>query len=207
MFKKLLIIFIICIPIIFIFSSCSKKTHNVENTIDYLKNLDSYSCNVNIEIENDKQKINYEGKQFYNKEYGNRFELGKDRIFIYKGDKMFIHDLKNGSNYNTDESFDSLFRLCFIDEYVSLIYTNERVDNSFKNIYNEEYQVIGLDIPGNNKNICKAELYVSSEKAVPKYLLIYDSHDREKVKVEYSNFKENIDLQKNLFDAGTVQIK
>lgn len=206
MLKKLLIIFM-CISTVFIFSSCSKKTHNVEDAIDYLKNLDSYSCDVNIEIENDKQKINYKGKQFYSKEYGNKFELGKDRVFIYKGDKIFIHDLKNGGSYNTDESFDSLFRLCFIDEYVSLIYTNEKVENSFKNIYNEEYQVIGLDIPGNNKNICKAQLYINSENAIPKYLLIYDSGGREKVKVEYSNFKENINLQKNLFDVGTVDIK
>lgn len=48
-----------------------------EKTIDYLKSLDSYSCDINMKIENDKQTINYTGKQFYDKKYGYRFELDK----------------------------------------------------------------------------------------------------------------------------------
>lgn len=205
MCKKLLIIFIMCFAIVCVFVSCDKRVKNTEDVINYLKDLNSYSCNVKIQIKNDKQNIEYNGRQFYSKEYGNRFELGKDRIMIYKKNKIFVQDLKNGSIYNTDEDFDSLFKLCFIDEYVYLIYTNEKVDNLFKNIYNEEYQVIGLDIPGNNKNICKAQLYMNSETCTPQYLIIYDWRGEKRVKVEYSNFKQNIKLQKNLFsidDAG-----
>lgn len=204
MYKKLFIVFTICFIGIFIFTSCGKKTKNTEDVINYLKDLDSYSCSVKIQIKNDKQTIKYNGKQFYSKLYGNRFELGKDRVIIYKKDKIFVQDLKNEATYNIDEDFDGLFKLCFIDEYVYLIYTNEKVDNSFKNIYNEEYQVIGLNIPGNNKNIYKAQLYMNSTTCTPKYLIIYDSEGEKRVEVEYNNFKQNLNLQKNLFDIGTV---
>ncbi|MCH3965870.1 MAG: hypothetical protein LKE46_16775 [Clostridium sp.] len=204
MCKKLLIIFIMCFAAICVLASCNKRMKNTEDVINYLKDLDSYSCNVKIQIKNDKQNIEYNGTQFYSREYGNRFEIGKDRIMIYKKNKIFVQDLKNGSVYNTEDDFDSLFKLCFIDEYVYLIYTNEKVDNSFKKIYNEEYQVISLDIPGNNKNICKARLYMNSETGSPGYLIIYDSLGDEKVKVEYSNFKQNVKLEKKLFDIGGV---
>ncbi|WP_416044711.1 germination lipoprotein GerS-related protein [Clostridium tyrobutyricum] len=204
MYKKLLSIFIMCFAVIFVFVSCGKKIKNTEEIINYLKDLDSYSCNVNIRIENDKQKINYTGKQLYDKKYGKRFELGKDRLFIYKQNKIFASDLSSGSNYNIDEDFDSLFKFCFIDEYVSLIYTNERVDNSFKNIYNEKYQVISLDIPGNNKNMCKAELYINAVSSVPRFLMIYNSNGEKMVNVEYTDFKSNIELKKDIFNIGTV---
>jgi outer membrane lipoprotein-sorting protein len=204
MVRKLLIGFIMCFIIVFGFTSCTKNSKNPEDTINYLKDLDSYSCNVNIEIQNDKQKLNYMGKQFYDETYGDRFELGKDRIFIYKKDKIYVKDLKNGSTYNTDEDFDGLFKLCFIDKYIYLIYTNEKVDNSFKNVYNKEYQIITLDIPGNNKNICKAQLYIDTTNNNPKYLIIYDSFGKKRVRVEYNNFKQNVKLDKSLFNIGTA---
>ena len=200
--KNLLIISIMSFIFLVLLSGCGKNVKNTEKTIDYLKNLDSYSCDMNMKIQNDKQTINYNGKQFYDKKYGYRFELEKNRILIYKENKIFVKDLQNGLSYDTDKDFDSLFKLCFIGEYIGLIYTNEKVGNSFKNINNEEYQIIHLDIPGNNKNISKSDLYVSLKDNFPKYLIIYDNKGREKINVEYSNFKSNPELQKELFDVN-----
>lgn len=182
---------------------CNRNNRDTEKAIDYLKNLDSYTCDITMKIQNDKQVINYGGKQFYDKKYGYRFELEKSRILIYKDNKIFIKDLQNGLNYNTDRDFDSLFKLSFIGEYIGMIYTNETVKNSFKKINNEEYQVIHLDIPGNNKNISKSELYIDLKDNSPKYLRILDSKDREKVNIEYSNFKANTELQQELFDVNS----
>jgi hypothetical protein len=187
--------------LILLLSGCNKNTRDTEKAIDYLKSLDSYSCDINMKIQNDKQVISYGGKHFYDKKYGYRFELDKNRILIYKENKIFVKDLQNGLSYDTDKDFDSVFKLCFIGEYIGLIYTNEKVESSFKNINNEEYQIIHLDIPGNNKNISKADLYVNLRDNFPKYLIVYDSKDREKINVEYSNFKFNPELQKELFDV------
>jgi hypothetical protein len=199
--RKLLILSIMSLVIFIFLSGCNKNVKDTEKAIDYLKNLDSYSCDINMKIQNDKQVINYSGKQFYDKKYGYRFELDKNRILIYKENKIFVKDLQNGLSYDTDKDFDSVFKLCFIGEYIGLIYTNEKIENSFKSINNEEYQIIHLDIPGNNKNISRADLYVSLRDNFPKYLIIYDNKDREKINVEYSNFKSNPELQKELFDV------
>lgn len=199
--KKLLILSIMSLILFIFLSGCNKSVKNTEKAIDYLKNLDSYSCEMNIKIQNDKQVINYSGKQFYDKKYGYRFELDENRILIYKENKIFVKDLQNGLSYDTDKDFDSVFKLCFIGEYIGLIYTNEKIENSFKNINNEEYQIIHLDIPGNNKNISKSDLYVNVRDDIPKYLIVYDNKGREKINVEYSNFKSNPELQKELFDV------
>lgn len=198
--KKPLLIFILIFVFIVIVIGCGRKNDYTEKTIDYLKSLDSYSCDINMKIENDKQTISYTGKQFYDKRYGYRFELDKSRVLIYKDNKIFVKDLQNGLKYDTDKEFDSLFKLSFIGEYVELIYTNEVVKNSFKKVGDEEYQVIQLDIPGNNKNINKSELYVNKNENLPKYLIIYDSKGRKRVEVEYTNFKSNQELQKDIFD-------
>lgn len=199
--RKLLILSIMSFVLLILISGCNKNAKDTEKVIDYLKNLDSYSCDINMKIQNDKQVINYTGKHFFDKKYGYRFELDENRILIYKEDKIFVKDLQNGLSYDTDKDFDSVFKLCFIGEYISLIYTNEKVENSFKNINNEEYQIIHLDIPGNNKNISRADLYVNLRDKFPKYLIVYDSKDREKINVEYSNFKFNPELQEELFDV------
>lgn len=185
------------------FSGCIKENKNTEKAIDSLKNLDSYTCDITMKIQNDKQTISYNGKQFYDKKYGYRFELEKSRIFIYKDNKIFVKDLQNGLNYNTDREFDSLFKLSFIGEYIGLIYTNETIKNSFKKVNNEEYQVIQLDIPGNNKNINKSQLYINLKDYLPKYLIILDSKGKEKISVEYTNFKANTELQKELFNVNS----
>jgi len=199
--RKLLILSIMSFVLLILISGCNKNAKDTEKVIDYLKNLDSYSCDINMKIQNDKQVINYSGKHFFDKKYGYRFELDENRILIYKEDKIFVKDLQNGLSYDTDKDFDSVFKLCFIGEYIGLIYTNEKVENSFKNINNEEYQIIHLDIPGNNKNISRADLYVNLRDNFPKYLIVYDSKDREKINVEYSNFKFNPELQEELFDV------
>lgn len=199
--RKLLILSIMSFVLLILISGCNKNAKDTEKVIDYLKNLDSYSCDINMKIQNDKQVINYSGKHFFDKKYGYRFELDENRILIYKEDKIFVKDLQNGLSYDTDKDFDSVFKLCFIGEYIGLIYTNEKVENSFKNINNEEYQIIHLDIPGNNKNISRADLYVNLRDNFPKYLIVYDNKDREKINVEYSNFKFNPELQEELFDV------
>ena len=82
------------------------KNSEYGDSIDYLKNLESYSCDVDINIKNKKQTIQYKGKQFYNKELGYRFELNKDRILLYTNNKIFVKDLANGVKYNKDKEFD-----------------------------------------------------------------------------------------------------
>lgn len=196
---KLLILGIMFFILSMIFSSCGKYPQNTEKIIYYLKNLTSYNCNVSILIKNDKQQINYNGKQFYDSRYGERFDLGNSKIIIYKENKAYVKNIKQGEFYNIDKNFNSLFKFSFIKEYISLLYTNEKIENSFKNINNDEYQVINLDIPGNNKNMYKAQLYVNIKSNVPAYVIIYDSKYRKRIEIKYTDFKANVELKEDMF--------
>jgi len=200
--RKKLILGIMSFTLVIFFSSCNKNIRNTEEIIYYLKDLNSYSCDVNMSIKNTKQEINYSGKQFYHVKYGDRLDLGEDEIIFYKQNKIVSKCIKSGNIYNQNKDFDSLFKFCFIDQYISLIYTNEKIGNSFKNMGNQQYQVIHLDIPGNNKNINKAELYVNINHSIPTYLIIYDSDGKERIKVHYTNFKANPELEENVFSIS-----
>jgi outer membrane lipoprotein-sorting protein len=55
--KKLLIVLIVSFVFLIFFVSCGNKEKNTESGIYYLKNLDSYSCNISMKIQNDTQTI------------------------------------------------------------------------------------------------------------------------------------------------------
>jgi outer membrane lipoprotein-sorting protein len=200
--KKLLIVIGISFVLLVIFLFHGRNIQNTEKVIYYLKDLNSYTCSVNIQIENDKQKVNYSGRQYYDSRYGDRFDLSKDRVIVYRGNKVFVKDIDNKDKYSMDKNFNSLFKLCFVEEYISLLYTNEKIDNSFKKVSEEEYQIIHLDIPGNNKNISRAELYVNLKHNIPVYLKIFDSTGRKRVDVHYTDFKANLDMNENMFEIN-----
>ncbi|AYD41400.1 hypothetical protein D4Z93_02000 [Clostridium fermenticellae] len=154
-----------------------------------------------MSMKNDKQTVTYSGKQFYDKTYGLRFNLGNNRIYIYKDENVFVKDLKSNNEYTTRKDSDSIFKLSFVAYYITLLYTDENIKNSFKKLNNEEYQIVSLDIPGNNKNVSSADLYIRLSDKVPKYLYVYGLKGKENIKVEYLSFDPNRKLSKRIFDT------
>lgn len=181
------------------FSSCERREENPNAITDYLKSLNSYSTEINIIIKNDKQTINYSGNQLYLKGVGYKQEIGKDRIYIYKQNKIYVKDIHNSLKYVTDISKDSIYKYSFIGEYVALLYTEEKISLTDKVLDNQNYVVVRLDIPGNNRNMENAELYVNKKTKLPYKLLIKDSKGKEKIEVMYNNFKPNAAITNNEF--------
>lgn len=200
---KKYVIILFSFLISFMLISCEKKVNNCEKVVEELKNIDSYSCDVQIEIRNDRQKLNYVGKEYYIKNLGYRFELGEDRIFVYKDNNIYIRDLKSGTDYSTSNDFDEVFKLSFIDEVIGLMYTNEEIKYSSKKIDEDEYVIINLKIPGNNRNITYLELYIDAKGNTPKYLKVYDKRKNEKVLIAYNNFSKNIEINEKLMNVDT----
>ncbi|NLZ48574.1 MAG: hypothetical protein GX895_07265, partial [Clostridiales bacterium] len=80
-----------------------------------------------------------------------------------------------------------------------LIYINEDTKYYIEEGDGKRYQLIELTIPANNRNIDKAVLYVDTKSLVPSKILIYDSNNRKRVEITYSDFKANVKLDKKLF--------
>lgn len=183
-----------------IFTSCDKKSKDTNDITSYLKNMDSYTTNMSMDIKNDKQTINYKAKQTYLKGGGYKLELNKNRVFIYKSDdKIYVNDKNNGRSYVQSKSFDEVLKLSFIGEYIGLLYTNEEIKYVTKNVNNIEYTVINLFIPGNNKNINNALLYVNNKSMLPEKMVIYDTSGKEKINITYTNFVANVKIEPTEF--------
>jgi outer membrane lipoprotein-sorting protein len=201
--KKRLFI-IACIILSFqlvLMTGCEKKIRDPNSATNYLKDLLSYSCNAEIKVKNDLNTYTYSTNQTYSRENGCRIELGKDRVYLYKDNKIYVTDIINNLKYVMDKNVDGIFRLSMIEEYVDLLYTDENIKYKYKIIDGEEYQFIELIIPGNNRNMRKATLCVNSKTNIPHNIYIYDSNGKERVEVIYSNFQPNIEVNKALFDV------
>lgn len=197
--KKIFLPAILIFSIIFL-CSCRGNKDNPEKVIYFLKNIKSYSCNVEITTFNDKQRITTIAKQLYSNKHGYRFEINDERVLLYIGDKIYVEDLHNKSGYVSDKSFDLLYRLSFIGEYIGMLYTNEEIENSFKSENEIKYQIISLTIPGNNRNLDSAELYVNLENNIPKRLIIYDRNRNKKVEILYKDFIVNPKIDEEMFN-------
>ena len=185
-----------------LFTSCDKSPKDTNDITTFLKNMDSYTTNMNMDIKNDKQTINYKAKQSYLKGGGYKLELNKNRVFIYKSDdKIYINDKNNGRSYIQSKSFDEVLKLSFIGEYIGLLYTNEEIKYVTKNVNNIEYTVINLFIPGNNKNINNALLYVNNKSMLPEKMIIYDTSGKEKINITYTNFIANLKIEPKEFNV------
>ncbi|KEI06902.1 hypothetical protein IRP63_11590 [Clostridium botulinum] len=201
--KKKIILFALGILVILggilIFKNKGNKEINPNDAIDYLKNLNSYSCDVSVHIKNSKQEIEKNCKQFYNKKFGHRLDIDDKRILLYKENDITVRDLNNNKQYKIDKNFDDVYKLSFIEEYIGLLYTNQDIESSFKTIKDREYQLINLTIPGNNRNINKAILYVNLENNNPEKIAIYDIKGKEMLSFLYKNFIPNAEIAEEVF--------
>ncbi|MCJ7688070.1 MAG: hypothetical protein MUO60_01890 [Clostridiaceae bacterium] len=173
-------------------TSCNKKPKDTNDITTFLKNIESYTTEMSMDVKNDRQTINYTARQSYLRGGGYKFELNNDRVFIYKtDDNIYVSDKNSGTKYVQSADFDEVFKLSFIGEYIGLLYTNEEIKYAIESDNGIEYTVINLFIPGNNKNINNALLYVNTKNMIPEKMIIYDIKGKEKIHITYTKFLPN----------------
>lgn len=192
--KKVLILSIALLTFISILSSCKRVQRDPNDITNFLKDLKNYSTDFTMDIKNDKQVVVHEGKQYYKKGQGYRVELNKDRVFLYKSDKIYVNDVKNNFKYTLDKDFDNIYRITFVEQYINMLSTNEGVKYDYKTIEGKNYQLIELIIPGGTRETDKAVMYVNTKTYLPEWIIVYDENNRERIKITYKNFQcEEID--------------
>jgi outer membrane lipoprotein-sorting protein len=181
------------------FSACKKKTKEPEEIIDYLKNLKSYECRVDMYVKNDRQELKYEMKQYCDASMGYRLEIGNGRVQIYKDGKIHVDDVKNNAKYELDENFDEVFKISFVGEYIKLLYYSSDIKFSELAVDKDKYVLLELGLPGTNRNMEKAVMYIDTKSYYPSKVLIYNNKDKETVNITYRDFKADLDIDKKLF--------
>lgn len=184
-----IITLILSIVLLLSLIACGNKKPEKENEIiDIIKSIDKYTTDIEITIINSRQEIQLTGKQTYEKGEVAKLEVNGTRQMVYKGKKIHINDVQNEKKYSTDESFDSLYKLSFIDEYIKLIYNNEKIKYKYKKLDDNEYLVVIMNLPYNNRNLSKVNLYLDYKEKKPYKVVIYNEKDEEKVNIVYKNF-------------------
>ncbi|WP_026883733.1 germination lipoprotein GerS-related protein [Clostridium akagii] len=198
--KKFFLVLITSVLLVFI-SGCTYQKETDKDLTPYLKNIKSYSTDMDMTIQNDKQKLNYAGKQFYVQDLGSRLELNKERVFIYTDDKIYVSDLIGGQKYTTVKSSGDVYKISFFNEFIKLLNTNGKTNYEFKEIDGDKYELITTSMAENNRNINRLVLYVNQKEKLPRALVIYDAKGNEKIIIKYKNFK-NETIDKNLFNIN-----
>lgn len=200
--KKLIFALIMISLMAVVAVGCNARREKTKDLTSYFKNLKNYSVDVSITVQNDKQKIDYTGKQIYSLNLGYRFELNKERVLIYKNNKIYVSDLINGQKYTKDDSTDDIYKMSFIEEFIKLSYSKDDKDISFKDINGDKYEVINVSIPNNNRNIRKGSLYVNLKEKAPRTLALYDADGAPKIIIKYENFNSQVNIDKKAFNIN-----
>jgi len=197
-FVPILILSLLLISIV----GCLAQTDKDKDLTPYLKSIKNYSTDMDMTIQNDKQKLKYEAKQFYSEGLGYRLELNKERVFIYTDDKISVADLISGQKYAIDNTSDDVYKISFLNEFIKLINVNGKTDYTFKKIDGQRYEILTTSMAENNRNIDRLVLYVNQKEKSPRALVIYDVKGNEKIIIKYRNFKNEKHIDKSLFNVN-----
>lgn len=199
--KKISVILFLFLFIFTMFfsSGCARKSSSVD-TVKYLKNLDTYTCNVKISIINSKDTIEYCGKEFYNRKYGSLLKLQEGRNYLYKGNNITVLDKELGIAYSMDESQDLTFRLSFLNYFFTYLYCSD--NNAVKEkTGDKEDMYVTVEIPEHNDNLSKGTLYMDPIKRVPEKLIIFDREGQQRVIYTFTTFTPSASVNKDLFNT------
>lgn len=205
---KLLMGSLIIVPLIIIFIIIICR-HVViptnEEIMDNLKNLKCYSSTVEYEFKNEKLDYKEKTKQYYEKEKGVRIEFNDegDRVKVYKGGEIKVKD--NEDEYSLNKDMDIVYPLAFIENIFSNI--DSKDIQEIKSEWNDDiYLKVNVDYNSRNKHLNNAEFYVDKNTGAPVMLKVYDINKKERIILKYTDFKEEKQLNDELFWLGLDRV-
>lgn len=186
-----LIILLILVGIFFLKQFAPKES--IDNTVKKALTVSKYSTDITYNCKNSRGEFVEKGTLEYSKEDGAKINLGYVEQ-TFTDDKIKIHyfdDEEKGikdKTYTVDRSYDEFYRYFLINEipkYLTEDSTTYTLDENDENIIQVEFLT-----NSKNVNFHKALLKVDKNNKVVKSLSIYDDKGKERVEVNYSNFKK-----------------
>ena len=182
--------------------SCGNKHIDPNEAIDSLKNLDSYQVDIKLQIFNSKEIIVHNLREYSIKDKGYRFDIDGLYNLVYANDKVTKKDIKTGRISNEDDDFENLYCYSSLQRYIQLLYTDENIKISTEKISNKDCQVIQLILPGQNRSVASAKLYIDKKNTIPLGISIFDDKGKERIKIEYSNFMPEADIKDKIMNIS-----
>ncbi|WP_027632021.1 germination lipoprotein GerS-related protein [Clostridium hydrogeniformans] len=196
--KRKSYLLVVIIGIAIILSSCNLKQKSEKNIIKDLSKLKTYEAKLNVTFNNFREEREENWTQIYSKDLGYIIKLGEDRTYFYKDDNIYVTDNIANKKYVLEKEFDELYKYTVVEEVLKLL-NNPDSKISCKNIEGKNYTIVELVIPGSNRNLVRGEVIIDNSTAKLDKFTIYDLKGDERVKILYTEFLKNKEVDKYLF--------
>lgn len=201
--KKLSIVAVIifCALLVIMFYVIKNRTTimNEEDYLTRLKSLNKYSTDITMTFKNDRITDSYKGKLLFSREKGYMLELENGRKMIFNSDEIKVKDSISGDEYIRKSENDKIHKFIFLEEYIKLLYTDQKLNFTTQKEDEQEYLVIHLKINEENDNMKTASLWIDKGKVEPKKIVVYNKDNKETIVIDYKNFDKNYNDEEIMF--------
>ncbi len=202
-YKVLCVLLIVCVITAACEAKISKKT--IEDIQRELLAMESYSCDVTMKITNNKSTMEYKMKHLYKTPSKYRIEVvepseHKGQLIICNGDTAWIYHPDIKTHLKMDNFESSIEYNSFIGSFIHYFKVLEKAKIEKEKIHNNEYYVLELVIPGENRYMYKEKLWISEADTKPYKIEIYDKDNKITTQILYENYKKAVKLEDSLFN-------
>lgn len=199
--KKLLLMFLVSIPVILIilvilFRITAEPTN--EEIIKSLKEIKAYKTEVEFVVKNSRDEERQDTIQYFKKDVGGRIDFGEDRTKIYKDDMILVKDNISNKEYTVEDKLDELYSISFLNKLLSYPIDNEGIKEGQEEWGETEYIVFTSELFLKNDNLDKIKIFIDKQKKTPIGAIIYDKNNKDRVRIVYRNFEKLKDLDEEL---------
>lgn len=195
------------ISVLLILTSCqTSETDNTNDALGKLMNMKSYVTNAEITYISDKSTVQYKGVHTaqdngkYCIEISEPSENAGDKV-LFDG-KMIWHYSKTNDDKISVAIPDRPER----QQIILFEFIKNMVDtNNEQTEADGECTVFSAQMPKMHKYMTTEKLWLNNKTLLPEKLIIYDDDGNERVKVEFSDFKYNAEIDENAFTVQTEE--
>lgn len=203
--KRILLIFLSIMMIISL-TSCREKTkeeefNDIQKTFSGIKN---YTSLAEVTVTGNKSSKAFKVNHVFEKPNKYISEIiepknNSGNKTIYSGERAYLYNKKVDQFTTLKGIKASEDKALFLGYFLRNLNNVSDLEISRENIEEDEYLIIGIDIPGNNTYRSFEKLWIDTKTHLPLKLIIYDDLGKETVKVEYREVEYNTDIQKDIF--------
>lgn len=199
--KKLLLIFLVSIPIILItlvvlFRMTAEPTN--EEIIKSLKDIKAYKTEVEFLIKNSRDEERQNSIQYYKKDVGGKIDFGEDRTKIYKDNMVLVKDNVSNKEYIIENNMNDLYSISFLNKLLYYPINNEGLQEGQEEWGDTEYIFFTSELFLKNDNLDKVKVFIDKQNKIPIGAIIYDKNNKDRVRIVYRNFEKLKELDEEL---------
>lgn len=188
-------------------TGCAQPTQEdlYQNMEDFINNISQYYCIADMYVGKGASRTHYLIKQWYILPDKYRLEilLPDDMIgktIVRNGSTVWIdnprlnefYQLENIDLYVEGKTFPGSFLQCFME--------GEGSTREIVTIDDRRYILLEAHVPGMNENFRYQRLWIDAREMMPYMLKVFDNTGEAVIEVQYKDFLQDIDIDKQLFE-------